>query len=552
MSMRRRVPPAPARRACFFGLLLLFWLAACRGAPGLRVTPAPLATPLPSPTRTALPPTPTRALPSPTPTLTPRPALGEPIRWCLRGAPPQDLARVVDRLNRLLDGRGFHARVELLAIDPLVYLARLAEQPGLGCDLFYLPAGQYAGFVERGLLLPLQSSAGQPGAGLDAQAGGLWASLPQAAWEALRRSGTVYAIPNQGVWVRPPGVSVRADVAAALGLQAGLDGLDSYSGLTPILAKIQQAILDGSLPGLGVTDGERVQRVFGQASLLQPSAAGYDLLFLPFVVGVEDPRARVLNWFRAPEFQELAVLRRQWQEAGYGPEAPLTPDEAAEGYRAGRYVVEIGCPTWPGSALEQAGRYGYLWIDAPLAPPFLAADAPLASLTGLRPALADDPERLRRVFLLLDWLYTDPELMNLLAYGIEDEHWRRLEDQETIRFLVSGLRYQPDFLDQLVSRALLYPVEPQPVGLWESVHQANARAPVSPALGFAFDPRPVAGEAAAIQGILPEWLDPLAQGQAANVERQVDQMLAALESAGLERVQNEVERQFSAWLTAGP
>jgi len=538
-------------------LVLLFpsiLLAACRGQASPAVPPAAPATPVASPTGTPEAPTLTPLLPTATFTSTSLPPLNKTIQWCLQGAQPADLAQVEARLNQLLSERGFNAQVEILVEEQIVYPARLAErqQSDRPCDLFYLPAGHYENYLERGLLLPLHAEAGPTGGQIDHQASKLWSSRPEVAWEGLRRSGSVYAVPNQGPWALPSGVLIRADIVEALNLLPVLAGLSSYPDLTPVLEKIHLAINDGTLEGLKAVDGERVDRVFGQTSLLEPYSAGYDVLSMPFVVHVDNPQGQVINWFSTAAFVERANLRREWQKAGFGPAVPLTPDEVVEGYRSGRYTVEIGRSTWPGSPAEQAGRFGYQWVNVALGPAFLTTAGVQSSLTGLYSGLAGQPERLQRVYMLLDWLHSEPDLVNLLAYGIEDVHWRWLDPKQQVISLVRGSRYLPDYLNQLGDNTLRYFVDQDPPGLAQAVHQANAQAQASPALGFVFDPRLVAGEAAVLQAVLREWLDPLEHGQVENIESYLERMAGELENAGLLVVQAEVERQFQAWLADRP
>jgi hypothetical protein len=248
--------------------------------------------------------------------------------------------------------------------------------------------------------------------------------------------------------------------------------------------------------------------------MLEPDAAGYDVLWGPFVTRFDDPQARVVNWYQTAEFQELAGLRQAWQQAGYLTDEPLTPEQAVEGYHTGQYVVEVGRRVWSGSALEQAGRFGYEWIDKPLAKPFLSTTAVFSALTGVNARIASDPERVRRVMLFLEWLQTDD-----------------------------------DFLPFGRPPTISYAQDPRGVGVWQQTARENAQAPVSPALGFIFDSRPVAAEASAVRGLTPELLDPLANGQVKNVVKATSALQKSLDAVGLAAVQSELERQFSAWKT---
>ncbi len=503
-------------------------------------------------------PTRTTTAPGKNPTQTllptaPLPQIEPPLRWYLRGTPPEDLPRVNEQLNRELSERGFQARVEIDVIDRAAFDRQLAEiqaaeQPW---DMVALSAASYPAWLETGSLLPLTAYP-NPATGkvenlIETQLPGLQTSLPKQAWAGLLQAGGFSAIPNQGAWVQPRGVSIRADVVRALNLQADLERVQTYADLSPLLAKIQAAVADGSLKTVGITDGDKIRRAAGLADLLQPENAGYDVLWGPFVVRVADARAGMLNWYQTDAFHELAGLRRSWQQAGYLPAETLTPDQVRDGYQAGQYVVQVGRPVWPGSGLQPAQRYGYAWIDKALTPAFLSTRTVMSSLTGVNAHIAGDPERVRRVMLFLEWLRKDAEIYNLLAYGLEGQHWQWSDREKQVITLTPGSRYQPDFLEQLGNRTLSYSADRQSAGMWQAVGQANTRAPASPVLGFRFDTRPVAAESAAVQGIMLELEDPLANGQVEDIAKAVRKLQKALQEAGLEAVQTELDAQLSAW-----
>lgn len=549
--------PYPSQaRVIFLLLLVAFSLQSCLGnaAPAPPVGGEPPAPPRPTHTAARAPavPEPTRT-PTPLPTATPLLKIETPIVWYLRGTAPQDLAQVVSRLNQVLDARGFRAQVDIRVIDWSVYDARMAEVQAENrpWDLVSITASSYPGWLAEGGLLPLTAYP-NPATGrvenlLETRLPGLRAGLPAQAWAGLLRSGEIYAIPNQGAWASPRGFSIRADVVSALDLQADLARVHTYADLSPLLAKVQAALDAGVLENSGVANGDAIRQVAGRAGLLLPENAGYDVLWGPFVVRYDDPRGAIVNWYQTPEFHDLAALRLAWQQAGYLPGDTLTPEQAGEGYRAGQYIVEVGRPVWAGSAPEQAQRYGYEWIDKPLSPSFLSTVAVLSSLTGVNARIAIEPERVRRVLLFLEWLHTDAEIYNLLAYGVEGRHWQWRDREKGVISLAPGSQYRPDFIAQLGDRTLAYVADSSHAGAWQAAGRENALAPASVALGFRFDPRPVAAEAAAIRGITPELEDPLANGQAEDITKAVGKLQKALEEAGLGAVQAEVEQQFSAW-----
>jgi putative aldouronate transport system substrate-binding protein len=486
--------------------------------------------------------------PTALPTVTLLPPLDRPIIWYLRGETPADLPKVNEQLNRLLAERDFNARVELRIVAQSAFERRMADilSAGEAWDLVSLSVNSYPTWLERNALLPLAAYLNPT----TSQAEDLVRKHAPWLLAVKSQAGGVYAVTNPSVWTRPRGVSIRADVVQALNLQAELDQAHSFADLTPLLAKIQAAVEDGTLKASNVANGGKIRRAAGQADLLQPDNAGYDRMWGPFAVGFADQQGKIINWYQSAEFRDLANLRRDWQIAGYLPDEPLTPDQVTEGYLDGRYVVEVGCPVWAGSALERAWRYGYEWTERPLAPLFLQTEAVFSSQTGVNARIANDPERVHRVMLFLALLRSDRGIYNLLAYGIEGQHWQWADrENQTISFTPDS-GYQPGFIDQLGDRSLSYAAGTTNSKLWIVVGEQNAKAPASVGLGFMFDPRPVAAETGAVNGLTTELLDPLATGQAKNVEKTISVLQKSLDEVGLHAIQAELEQQWAEWRQA--
>ena len=496
-------------RCCL--ILCLLILAACQG-PAALPTPVgagqPLAVASPTFTPSAVPTLTFTAPPStvvPPPTATPLPMLESPLVWYAQGSAPENAAALTRELNRLLLERGLNARVEVCYIESGLFEQRMAEIRAAGADwdLVSLSGAQYDLWRGQDALLPLGPST------LSGRAAETLAPHPSVL-RALYRGGEIYAVPAPVPWAKSRGISIRADVVQALELEDDLYALESFQDLTQLLETIQAAVESGVLQSAGVENADALRGAAGNAAILFPEAGGYSSLWGPLVAPAGAGEDAVVNWYASEAFQQLAALRLEWQQAGFLPEEPLTPDQLAEAYREGRYALEIGQEFFPGSAARQAERYGYTWLDISLTPAWITTDSLLSSVTGLNARLAQDPERALRAALLLKDAYVHDEVRRLMA-GL--------------------LGWQGELS-------------------LEEVYVWNAAAQYAPGMGFVFDPRPVGAEAAALTGSAPEWLEPLQNGQTADIERALKSFHQSLETAGIERIQAELEAQYAAWRSA--
>lgn len=481
-----------------------------------------------------------------------------PITWYLRAgiADTEDADAVNERLNELLAERGFNVGVELEFINRPDFQDRmsLVNTAGEQYDLALVTeawVNQYPQNVENEFLAPLSHYV-HPVSGetvnlLQEFTPGLWNSMPEGGWDAARVNGVIHAIPNQQIWVRPFGISIRQDIMEALDLQDEIDALDNWADLTPVLQTIQDAIDDGSLAD-EVTDGENLRRAFATSDLVKVENARMDPIGpAGMVIRVDDSDLEVESFYLTDEFEELVRIRRDWQERGLTTSDLLDAQEQISGYAAGQYAVDVGRLVKPGGDLEQAARMGYRWYEHPIAPAFIDTGGPTGTMTGVSSTIQDNYGRMRAVLQFMEYVHTDPEIYNLIAKGIEGRHWEWVDEDEQLIRIFEDTRYRPNIDWAIGNQFNAYYIDPDQVGAWPETLELNNSAIASPALGFRFDSSDVQTEVAAIQSITGEYLDPLTNGQASDVDAAIAEFRRQLTSAGINDLLEEAQRQIDAW-----
>ncbi len=481
-----------------------------------------------------------------------------PITWYLRAgiADTEDSDAVNERLNEVLAERGFNVGVQIEFINRPDYADRmsLVNTAGEQYDLALVTESwfnHYPQNVENEFLTALSHyqhpTSGETVDLLQEFTPGLWASMPEGGWDAARIDGVIYAIPNQQIWVRPFGVSIRRDIMEALDLRADIDALDNWADLTPILQTVQDAIDDGTLANR-VADGQNLRRAFATADLVKTENARMDPIGpAGMVVRIDDDDLQVESFYFTDEFEDLVRIRRDWQERGLTTPDLLDPQEQIAGYGAGQYAVDVGRLVKPGGDLEQAARMGYSWYENPIAPAFIDTGGPTATMTGVSSTIEDNYGRLRAVLQFMEYVHTDPEIYNLIAKGIEGRHWDWVDEDAQLIRVRENSRYRPN-IDWAIGNQFnaLY-IDPDQVGAWPETLELNQSAIASPALGFRFDASSVQTAVAAIQSITGEYLDPLVNGQASNVDAAIAEFRRQLTSAGINDLLQEAQSQIDAW-----
>ena len=144
---------------------------------------------------------------------------------------------------------------------------------------------------------------------------------------------------------------------------------------------------------------------------------------------------------------------------------------------------------------------------------------------------------------LLNELYTNPEIANLLAYGIEGQHYNLVDGQVE---LVENPGYTTLIWDQ-PNETIIYTTTANDPDVWERTLEFNANAESSIASGFTFDPTPVADQISACQNVYEEYQKSLEYGLV-DPEPTIEEMNDRLIATGLQDIIDEKQRQLDEWL----
>ena len=152
----------------------------------------------------------------------------------------------------------------------------------------------------------------------------------------------------------------------------------------------------------------------------------------------------------------------------------------------------------------------------------------------------------------LNLLYTDEEVLNLMTWGIEDVHYRTLEDG-TIDFLegqdASSCGYFLGDCTAILGNGFLAKVRAgQPADLREQLYELNMNAKVSDFLGFGIDNGPVENTLTALTNVINELRPMLASGVSG--EDGVDQLVAKLKGADVDAYVATMQQQLDDWIAA--
>ena len=170
----------------------------------------------------------------------------------------------------------------------------------------------------------------------------------------------------------------------------------------------------------------------------------------------------------------------------------------------------------------------------------------VASFPWCIPYTSSNPEA---AMTYLNEIYTNPDLQNILAWGIEGTHYVIGEDglatySEGVDASNSGYNHSMGWL--MPNQLITHVWEGNTPDLWERMETFNAEAQVSAANGFTFDSTNVANEMTAVQNVYNEYLASLEYGFV-DPATGIPEMNEKMMNAGLQKIIDEKAAQLEAW-----
>jgi putative aldouronate transport system substrate-binding protein len=213
-------------------------------------------------------------------------------------------------------------------------------------------------------------------------------------------------------------------------------------------------------------------------------------------------------------------------------------DESAD-RAANRYVGILNIAK-PGGDAEMTANHKKEYIQIPVSDCYINYDSGVSTMTGFS-STSIHPEAAMKLYNVL---YSDKEIFNMLLFGLEGDHYKkvgdnRIEPVEGSKYFYGGNAWA--YGNQL----LAYYLPGQKDGTWDETEDLLNNAVVSPLRGFYFDPTPVQAELAQCDAVIKEFKN--MDYVAADIDVFISDITGKLKAAGMETVAAEFQKQVDAW-----
>ncbi|WP_017686961.1 ABC transporter substrate-binding protein [Paenibacillus sp. PAMC 26794] len=443
------------------------------------------------------------------------------------GGPQRDLPMVQEEMNKYLMEK-INATVDITMIDWGDYSKRMPviTASGENYDIAFTSswAYDYLPNATRGAFLPINDLLDKYGQGIKEQ-------LDPRFLTGSQIDGQNYSVPvnkelaSQWVW--------RFNKQYVDKYNMDITKIRTLEDLEPYLQQIKDNEPADITP-LAVPKG------------FKPYLAFDFLLGDEFPVGINmnGDTGKYVNMLESEELKSSLKTIRKYYQAGYLRKDVATL-EGIDNIKTGKWFVDRE-QTQPYAELGWSRSAGYEIVTTPMQDPVIFT----GSATGAMHAISANSKNPERAMMFLNLLNTDPYLRNLINYGIEGTHYKKVSDNviEDLPAMKDGFQ-MPGFA--LGNLFLTYMHKEDPADKWEAFKEFNNSAKVAPSFGFNFNPDSVKTEVASISAIVKEFYPSIMTG-AVDPDEHLPKAIEKLKAAGLDKVIAEAQKQYDEWKAANP
>ena len=452
------------------------------------------------------------------------------ITWPSMGQAPADLPMIEDAVNEITEQKiGVHVILEPIAFQDLVSQQQLMISSG---DQLDIPIMLWTGldtWVNTDSLLELEDLLPTYGTGIVAQQG-------EKAY-ACTKDGHVYGISQIGIG-NAGGFICNSTILEKYGIDTS-DRVVTMDELEEIFATIKEGEGNGFYC---VARGGGFDYLYGR----------YDNVGCSDYTGVvmfDGDTNTIVDLFETDAYKEYAYRMYDWAQKGYiSPDAATTADIHQTLIATGNYLggfTNVGVPSGVKISYSSGGAIPMTCLT------LAEGRTRVSDLTSIMFGISSTCENPEKAMVLLNELYTNPEISNLLTSGIEGVHyqvveeldngWKNITFPDGVDMNNTGYFASIGVWDMAATAAWL----PSGTATFEEKEVARDY-PYSPAFGYVFDSTDYSTELSALSSVYNEY-EPIISCGAINPDDELPAFINALKAAGIDEMVAANQEQYNAW-----
>ena len=458
---------------------------------------------------------------------------------------PTGLAEVEHEINVITEAEiNTHVNIEMIELGSYEQQINLKISSGEKLDLMVtIPYGSptFSNMASQKQLMDISGLLPEYGQGIVDTLGGFITatSVGDAVYGA-----TTYRTLNSNVYI-----VMRTDVLEDLGLTEQAAEMSSFSDYEAILAAVKASEQWNYLAGIVPSDSSGLILPIAGAYLDKDKFADgtcYDSLGdLNKIIAInpDGSDGAVTMNFATDTYKGMVDMLRGWYEKGYIYKDAANQNESAESLVQSNAAFSFICSSEVGVETAKSEACGMdMTCVKVLSLPITTSSC--TKFVWAVPQTATEPEAAVK---MLNLMYTDARICNLLCWGIEGRDYD----------VKNGMAAYPEGVDAnncayhtadfiYGNQFLALPWDGQGSDFRQTSKTDMEAAPTSAYLGFSCDTSGIENELTAITNTINEFLPGLDSGVAA--QGQYEAFLEKLEKSGVQKVVDTYQEQLDTWL----
>lgn len=446
---------------------------------------------------------------------------------------------VQDSINSYLEQKGENVRVELEPIDGPNYANQvdMSLASGEGVDIYCPLTGLNAAIASK-QILPLDDY-------LDNELKDTVALMGKEWLKPSTSNGSVYAIPCYKGVILEPYFICRKDIVDELGFD--INSIKSVKDIEPLLLQVKEKY--PKMYPLVPTGGQAVGNTLMLENALN-GVQGFQVENFNYGASIVGKDLTVTNYFNTDFFKETCKLAYDWNQKGLiMPDASLSSDISTDLLGSEQAFSVITSYGYIPESVEATYKSRCNGLD------FYAKSLNKSLMTSqslvVNWGIAYTSKNPSAAAKVLNMLYTDEFVLNSVIFGIEGSDYVK-NDDGTISYPegldMNTVPYTAALSCGIVGNmfkqyAMKGNTDPKDVTYMQ---ESNKNAQYSAAFGFKLDAENISSQCSAVDSVIKQYQFSLLCGEV-NPEDGIPRFISALESAGVNDVIAEAQKQLDAW-----
>lgn len=383
---------------------------------------------------------------------------------------------------------------------------------------------------------------------LSAYAPDIMKVVPDAAWSQAKINGKFYMVPNYSNEYGYDVIGVRGDLMDKYGISAIESKADLEAYYDKIIAN-EKDISPLATQGIGLQYPYMFQSRGWQVLRGTP---------LPLILyeTANPSNTKVVSTVESPEFREYAHKMKEMADKGYWSRDSLSASDTRNDlWVLGKAASMVWNVNNVSNYAQQINKEHPEWkatfVD--IAPTVKRPVNPYTNNGVAINAISKNPER---AMMALNQFMTNKAVYDLAAYGVEGVHFKAVGDDKYTPIDENAGRFPAmtvcnwGWNNENLKRSI-YVENPDPVIIKaeECIDKwSKDLTSFHPLDAFSFTEENVKNEVAVITTLVTQYLDPISVGIVADVDKAVDELIAKMKEAGIDKVVQEAQRQVDEYL----